>query len=47
LRQATIVLPSTDARDALVERTGGRVDEVDGAPVIEDPSGNRLALTAA
>jgi catechol 2,3-dioxygenase len=47
LRHATIVLPSTDARDALVERAGGAVDEVDGAPVIQDPSGNRLALTTA
>ena len=47
LRHATIVLPSTDARDTLVERAGGAVDEVDGAPVIQDPSGNRLALTTA
>ena len=47
LRHATIILPSTDARDTLVERAGGAVDEVDGAPVIQDPSGNRLALTTA
>jgi catechol 2,3-dioxygenase len=47
LRHATIVLPGADARDSLVERAGGSVDEVDGAPVIQDPSGNRLALTVA
>ena len=47
LHHATIVLPSTDARDTLVERAGGAVDEVDGASVIYDPSGNRLALTTA
>ena len=47
LRHATIVLPSSEARDTLVERAGGAVDEVDGAPVIQDPSGNRLALTTA
>lgn len=47
LRQATIVLPSTDARDTLVERAGGAVAEVAGAPVIRDPSGNRLALALA
>jgi catechol 2,3-dioxygenase len=47
LRHATIVLPSADARDALIERAGGAVDEVTGAPVIQDPSGNRLALVHA
>jgi catechol 2,3-dioxygenase len=47
LRHATIVLPTTDGRDTLVERAGGAVDEIDGAPVIQDPSGNRLALTIA
>jgi catechol 2,3-dioxygenase len=47
LRHATIVLPSSAARETLVERAGGQVDEADGAPVIEDPSGNRLALTTA
>jgi catechol 2,3-dioxygenase len=47
LRHATIVLPSADARDTLVERAGGQVGEVDDAPVIQDPSGNRLALTTA
>ena len=47
LRHATIVLPSTDARDTLVEQAGGAVDEVDGTPVIQDPSGNRLVLTTA
>ena len=47
LRHATIVLPGSEARDTLVERAGGAVDEVDGAPVIQDPSGNRLALTVA
>jgi catechol 2,3-dioxygenase len=47
LRHATIVLPSPAARATLVERAGGQIDEVDGAPVIQDPSGNRLALTTA
>jgi catechol 2,3-dioxygenase len=47
LGHATIVLPSTDARDTLVERAGGAGGEVDDAPVILDPSGNRLALTTA
>lgn len=47
LRHATVVLPSADTRDALVERAGGSVEEVDGAPVIRDPSGNRLALAVA
>jgi catechol 2,3-dioxygenase len=47
LRHATIVLPGSDARDALVERAGGAVGEVDGAPVVRDPSGNSLALTHA
>jgi catechol 2,3-dioxygenase len=47
LRHATIVLPGSEARDTLVQRAGGAVDEVDGAPVIQDPSGNRIALTLA
>jgi catechol 2,3-dioxygenase len=47
LRHATIVLPSADARDALIERAGGAVDEVTGIPAIQDPSGNRLALVHA
>ncbi len=47
LRHATVVLPSVDTRDALVERAGGAADKVDGAPVIRDPSGNRLALATA
>jgi catechol 2,3-dioxygenase len=47
LRHATIVLPGSDARDALVARAGGAVGEVDGAPVVRDPSGNPLALTHA
>jgi catechol 2,3-dioxygenase len=47
LRHATVVLPSADARDALVERAGGAVGDVDGSPVIRDPSGNRLALATA
>jgi catechol 2,3-dioxygenase len=44
LRHATLVLPNADSRDALVQRAGGAVGEVDGAPVIRDPSGNQLAL---
>ncbi len=47
LRHATVVLPSVESRDALVERAGGAVDEVDGSPVIRDPSGNRLVLATA
>ena len=47
LRHATVVLPDADSRDALVERAGGAVGENDGWPVIQDPSGNRLALVAA
>jgi len=47
LRHATVVLPRADTRDALVERVGGAVDEADGSPVIQDPSGNRLALAIA
>jgi catechol 2,3-dioxygenase len=47
LRHATVVLPSAETRDALVERAGGAVDEVDGSPVVRDPSGNRLALATA
>lgn len=45
LRHASLVLPNAESRDALVERAGGAVGEVDGAPVIRDPSGNQLALT--
>lgn len=44
LRHATIVLPSVETRGALVERAGGAKDDVDGAPVVQDPSGNRLVL---
>jgi catechol 2,3-dioxygenase len=47
LRHATVVLPSAETRDALVERADGAVDEVDGSPVVRDPSGNRLALSIA
>lgn len=47
LRHATIVLPNGEARDALLERAGGAVGEVDGAPMIRDPSGNPLGLTTA
>ena len=47
LRHATLVLPDTDSRDALVARASGAVGEADGAPVIRDPSGNQLALTTA
>ena len=47
LRHATLVLPRTDERERLVEQAGGAADEVDGAPVIQDPSGNRLTLTTA
>ena len=47
LRQATIVLPTRDERDALVSRIGAsgeRVDDGHGGPSVRDPSGNRLVL---
>jgi catechol 2,3-dioxygenase len=47
LRYATVVLPSADTRDALVERAGRAVEAIDGSPVVRDPSGNRLALAIA
>ena len=47
LRHATVVLPNADARYALVERADGAVEEFAGAPVVQDPSGNRLALELA
>lgn len=47
LRHATVVLPTADSRDALLERAGGAVGESEGSPVIQDPSGNRLALATA
>jgi catechol 2,3-dioxygenase len=47
LRHATVVLPSADTRDALVERAGRAVEAIDGSPVVRDPSGNRLALAIA
>jgi catechol 2,3-dioxygenase len=47
LRHATIVLPSAETRDVLIERAGGAKDDVDGASVVQDPSGNRLALASS
>jgi catechol 2,3-dioxygenase len=47
LRHATIRLPDTAERDRVVDRVaaaGGEVGEVDGAPLVRDPSGNALAL---
>jgi catechol 2,3-dioxygenase len=49
LRHATILLPDAAERDRVVDRVaaaGGEVGEVDGAPLVRDPSGNALALVA-
>jgi catechol 2,3-dioxygenase len=47
LRHATIVLPSAGERDALVDRLGDRVEDGPEGPLVRDPSGNALVLTAA
>jgi catechol 2,3-dioxygenase len=48
LRHATILLPDAAERDRVVERVraAGEVGEVDGQPLVRDPSGNALALVA-
>lgn len=49
LREATIVLPSAEERDAVVQRvadSGQQPDESSFGPVVRDPSGNRLVLAA-
>ena len=43
LRHATIVLPDSAERDRIVERVG-EVEELDGEPLVRDPSGNALVL---
>ena len=44
LRHATIVLPSTEARERLIARLGHRVEEAAEGPLVRDPSGNALVL---
>ncbi len=46
LRHATIVLPDSAERDRIVDAVGD-VEELDGEPVVRDPSGNALVLTVA
>jgi catechol 2,3-dioxygenase len=49
LRRATIVLPDSAARDrvlARLEDTGHSTEEAARGPMVTDPSGNRLVLTA-
>jgi catechol 2,3-dioxygenase len=50
LRQATIVLPDTAARDAVlerVERLGHIPQDAAGNPIVRDPSGNALLLAVS
>jgi catechol 2,3-dioxygenase len=50
LRSLEIVLPDAAARDAVLERVraaGVSVAEVDGAPLVRDPSGNAARLVLA
>jgi catechol 2,3-dioxygenase len=50
LRRATIVLPSAEERDDLVHRledAGSDVEDAPEGPLVRDPSGNALVLTAA
>jgi catechol 2,3-dioxygenase len=44
LRRATVVLPDSGARDALLERLGQSPHESPSGPVVRDPSGNALLL---
>jgi catechol 2,3-dioxygenase len=49
LRHATIVLPSAEARDEVVRRvaeTGQTPTDTSTGPLVRDPSGNVLVLTA-
>ena len=49
LRHATIVLPSVEARDEVVRRvaeTGQTPTDTSTGPLVRDPSGNALVLTA-
>jgi catechol 2,3-dioxygenase len=49
LRHATILLPSAEERDAVVQRVADSGQQPDGSsygPVVRDPSGNRLVLAA-
>jgi catechol 2,3-dioxygenase len=43
LRHATIVLPNAAERDRVIARIG-EVEELDGEPLVRDPSGNALVL---
>jgi catechol 2,3-dioxygenase len=47
LRHATILLPSSDERDRVVdllEGSGAQLEETEGGPLVRDPSGNALVL---
>ena len=48
LRHATIVLPDDAERERLLARAdeAGRVEETGDGPIVRDPSGNALVLTA-
>jgi catechol 2,3-dioxygenase len=46
LRHATIVLPDPGERDRVLSRVD-RVDELDGEPLVRDPSGNAVVLAVA
>ena len=46
LRHATIVVPDAAERDRVLERVD-EVEELDGEPLVRDPSGNALVLTPA
>jgi catechol 2,3-dioxygenase len=49
LRHATLVLPGSEERDALVRRladAGTAVEDASEGPLVRDPSGNRLVLAA-
>jgi catechol 2,3-dioxygenase len=49
LRHATIVLPTTESRDELLDRvadSGQEPEQSPEGPVVRDPSGNRLVLVA-
>jgi catechol 2,3-dioxygenase len=49
LRHATVVLPDAESREALLGRVvaaGQEPEDTPGGPVVRDPSGNRLLITA-
>ena len=50
LRHATILLPSSDERDRVVDRlegSGAQLEETEDGPLVRDPSGNALVLEVA